>query len=483
MKALKYKRQTTNKGQKELKLPVQETIITKETQKIVLKTICEHPTYAPDEITATLQNMEKKISKEEVFQVLYSISPDKNWNRASTEEIQKEILNFTWTLEAQILFLLPTKQKETTIAEFNQMRLQNKQSKVHKDVIRHIQSLLLVEGKNLVKFRKFEKELSYQNDLDANIQASWALRLLLSNLETSNAFSINELSSSLLNQFKEKLPMLSEKVGKTIQRLCERFLEKYLPQNVTEQKFREFIELYKSIYNTYKTGMEKEAMPTEYQDQNKIINRIISELKELEENISESTEGGFVSKLFASKIKNKGEVAKIIDNVISSLEQVTDLNNRTNKSGSEKILIIQKLQSDLENIVIVKSQLENDLYNLNEKVKEQEEKDKSIEKELHDKAESLEKAYEKVASLQQKVDTMSELESKANFLREELSSAKEIVIRLYLRVNKLKADLLRQSNDKLKNQKIQSVVNTPSLSQPTAVTIEQTTINTETITQ
>lgn len=458
-------------------MPVQETIITKETQKIVLKAICEHPTYTPDEITATLQSMEKKVSKEEVFQVLYSISPDKNWNRASIEEIQKEILNFTWTLEAQILFLLPTKQKETTIAEFNQMRLQNKQSKVHKDVIRHVQNLLLIEGKNLIKFRKFEKELSYQNDIDANSQASWALRLLLSSLETSRVSSVNEISSLLLNQFKEKFSILSEKVGKTIQRLCERLLEKYLPQNVTEQKLREFLELYKSIYNAYKTGIEKEAALAEYQDQNKVINKAILELRELKENLSESTEGGFVSKLFASKIKNKGEVTKIIDGITSLLEQVIDLNNKTSRAGSEKILIIQKLQSDLENIVIVKSQLETDLYNLNEKIKEQEEKDKSIEKELHDKAESLEKAYEKIALLQQKVDTISELESKANFLREELTNAKEIAIRLYLRVQKLKADLLRQSNDKLKSQKAAI-----SKDQPT-VTNEQTGLDTEVFTQ
>lgn len=437
---------------KEINLPVQETLITKELQKVVLKTICEYPTHTPPEITVTLQNIGKKVSQEEIFQVLYSISPDKNWNRASTEDIKKEILSYVWTLEAQILFLLPTKQKETTIAEFNQMRLQNKQSKVHKDVVRHLQSLLMVDGKNLAKFRKFEKELSYQNDIDPNIQASWALRILLLNLDPDKISSVNEISTILITQFKEKFPVMSEKVGKTIQRLCERLIEKYIPQSITENKVKELLGLHKSIYETYRKGTESESTHIEYSDQNKLINNIISRLKELQENINESTEGGFVSKLFSGKIKNKEQVIKIISNVISSLEQVTDLNSKTNKLSTDKLFLIQKLQSDLENIVMVKSQLESDLYNLNEKLRELEEKNKNIEKELHDKAEALEKAYEKVASLQQRVDTISELETKANFLREELSAAKEIVIRLYSRVNKIKTDLLKQQ-EKPKNQK------------------------------
>ena len=164
-------------------MPIQEIqTLTKETQKTVLKTICESPTLSIEELTLLLKSKIKNITQEEVLQVIHSISPNKNWHRATADDVQKEILNYLWTLEAQILFLLPTKQKETTIAEFNQIRLQNKQSKASKDLIRHLQTLLSVESKNLSKFRKFQKDLSVQNDLDMNIQAAWLSRTILANL-------------------------------------------------------------------------------------------------------------------------------------------------------------------------------------------------------------------------------------------------------------------------------------------------------------
>ena len=153
-------------------MPTQEIqTVTKDTQKIVLKTICENPTCTLEELNLMLKSSIKKITQDEILQIIHSISPNKNWHRANQEDIQKEILEYVWVLETQVLFLFPTKQKETTIAEFNQIRLQNKQSKAPKDLIRHIQTILSVDGKNLAKFRRFQKELSIQSDIDINIQA------------------------------------------------------------------------------------------------------------------------------------------------------------------------------------------------------------------------------------------------------------------------------------------------------------------------
>src|SRR3989338_6379030 len=155
--------------------------VTKETQKIVLKAICEFPTLTIEELSLLLKSRMSKISQDEIIQVIHGIAPNKNWHRANQDDVQKELLNYIWTLENQILFLLPTKQKETTIAEFNQLRLQNKQPKVPKDIIRHLQAVLIVDGKNLARFRKFQKDLSIQNELDINVQAGWLIRILLAN--------------------------------------------------------------------------------------------------------------------------------------------------------------------------------------------------------------------------------------------------------------------------------------------------------------
>lgn len=426
--------------------------ITKETQKTILKAVCENPTFGFEELTLFLKSIGKNISQDEVVQVIQSIAPNKNWHRATKEDVQKEILEYLWTLEAQILFLLPTKQKETTVAEFNQFRLQNKQVKVQKDLIRHLLSLLSVDGKNLVKFRKFEKELSYQNDLDPNTQANWTIRIILSSLNPEHLQNYQELSTLIVNQFKEKYPVLAEKVGKTIQRLSERFTEKYFPKNVSETKLRELITTYQSILNTYKSGSDKElSTQTEFYDQNKLVQSIIEKLQDAQEIVNESHEGGFLSKLLTGRVKNKEGVIKKIDEVIKSLNQVLGLNFQTNKTINEKVLLVQKLQSDYENIVLVKSQLENDTFNLNEKLNHLEEENNNLKKEFKEKTESLQKAQEKIASLQHTADTIPEHESKENHLREDLSTAKSIAISLYQRVNKLKADLLNRSNDKPKN--------------------------------
>ena len=426
--------------------------ITKEIQKIVLKTIAESPTSTSEELTILLKTRGVKVSQDEVLQVIHSISPNKNWHRATQEEVQKEILDYVWTLEAQILFLLPAKQKETTIAEFNQIRLQNKQSKAPKDLIRHIQTLLAVENKNLGKFRKYEKDLLIQNDVDGNTLTAWSLRLLLGSINVDSITNVYELSNLLIEELKEKFPMVHEKAGKTTQRIFERFVEKYFPKNILESKLKESIINYQSIYNTYKQGAETElSSQNESHSHNKTIQNIVEQLKEVQEIVLESHEGGTLSKLFTIKIKNKEGVIKKIDEVINSLNEITDLNYKTNKISNEKLLLVQKLQSDYENIVLLKSQLENDLYNLKEKFTALEEKNANIEKELQNKTESLEKAHEKIASLQQKINGIPELDARANMLREELNIAKDIALRLYLRVNKIKVDLLKQPIEKPKN--------------------------------
>ena len=438
-------------------MPTQElVVITKDTQKIVLKAICESPTLTAEELTIFLKSSGKKVSEEEVIQVLHGIAPNKNWHRATKEDIQKEVLEYVWTLEAQVLFLFPTKQKETTLAEFNQIRLQNKQSKVQKDVIRHLQSLLTVENKNLSKFRKFEKELSFQSDLDANTQAIWAIRIVLANVNIDSIYGVQELPTLLSDQFKEKFSILSEKVGKTIQRISEKFFEKYFSKNISVNKLKELIVNYQSIYRIYKKGVNSElATQSELLDQNKMVQNVTEQLKEIQEILSESEDkSGLLSKLFASKITGKEGIITKIDAVINLLSQVNDLNTKTNKATSEKVLLVQKLQSDYENIILVKNQLENDLYNLNEKFSKFEENNTNLEKELHNKTESLEKAHEKIAMLQQKVDAIPEIETKINVLREELNIAKDIALRLYRRVTKLKDDLFKQNIDKPKIHKI-----------------------------
>ncbi len=433
-------------------MPTQEIqTVTKETQKTVLKTICEYPVIGIEELVLLLNSRGKKVSQEEVVQIFHSISPNKNWHRASQEDIKKETLNYLWTLENQILFLFPVKQKETTVAEFNQIRLQNKQSKASKDLIRYLQTLLSVEAKNLSKFRKFTKDLSLHNDIDPNIQATWMLRIVLAELRSDSIDSNEMLVSTLVKGLKEKSSVLSEQVNKTIQRITERFVEKYFPKNVSISLLRELISDYQSAYHKYEAGTEGEIIPKgEFQDHNKLVQEIVEHLKEAQEIINESHEGGFLGKLFAGKVKNKEGVIKKIEDAISLISHLSELNNNTNKANNEKILLVQKLQSDYENVLIVKSQLENDLYNLNENLKSLEEKSSVTDRELQDKTESLEKAYEKIAMLQQKVDKIPEMEGKVNSFREELAVAKDLAIRLYSRLNKIKADLFKQTPPKIK---------------------------------
>jgi len=420
--------------------------ISKETQKAVLKAFCESPIYTVEELALMLKNTGNNIPQEEVLQVIQGIAPNKNWHRATQDDLQKELLNYVWNLEFQILFLFPTKQKETTVAEFNQLRLQNKQSKVSKDLIRHLQNLLSVDGKNLSKFRKFEKDLSPIQDIDVNVQAGWALRIILANLPAASISSVSELPTILKTQFTEKLPLLSEKVGRTIQRICERFTEKYFGKNLSNEKLGEFINEYQSIYNLAKKSSSGETQSqSNLPDQNRLVQSIIDELKKVQEIINDSHEGGFLSKLFTGKVKNKEGIIGKIDGVINLLGQITSSNQNTNKIVGEKVLLVQKLQSDYENIVFVKTQLENDLYNLNEKFKTLEETKNNLEKELQDKTSSLEKAHEKIALIQQKVDLLPELESRTNMLREELNIAKDISVRLYGRISKIKVDLLKQN--------------------------------------
>ena len=418
--------------------------VTKETQKIILKIICEFPTSGIEELMHLLQERGKKISQEEVLQVIHSIAPNKNWHRATNEDVQKELLEYIWTLESQILFMLPTKQKETTIAEFNQARLQNKQSKVPKDLIRHLQTLLMAEAKNLAKFRKFEKDLTLQNDLDINVQAMWLPRIILAGIPLNLVSEIQGLPTLLVSQFKEKFPLVAEKVNKTLQRICERFVEKYFSKNISSHKLKELISDYQRIYHTYKKGIETDASSqNDFKDQNKITQNMIEALQEAKEIISESHEGGFLSKLFTGRVKNKEGVIKKINQVIDSINQISELSNKTSRVSSEKVLLIQKLQTDYENIVLVKNQLENDLYNLNEKLTDLQGKNENLERDIHDKSESLEKAHEKIALLQQKVDVIPEHEAKTNLLREELNTAKELSVRLYQRLNRIKADLFK----------------------------------------
>ena len=121
---------------------------------------------------------------------------------------------------------------------------------------------------------------------------------------------------------------------------------------------------------------------------------------------------------------------------------------------NEKSFLVQKLQSDYENIIFVKNQLEHDLTMLNEKFKTLEDKNSNLEEGFQDKTETVEKLHEKIASLQQKTEQIPELESKANLLREELNSAKNIALSLHARVTRIKEDLIKSiSQDKPKTSK------------------------------
>ena len=433
-------------------MPIQETqTVTKEIHKLVLKTICESPVIGIEELVLLLNSRGTKVSQEEVLQVLQSISPNKNWHRASKEDMQKEILDYVWALENQILFLFPTKQKETTVAEFNQIRLQHKQSKVSKDLIRHLQGLMCVESKNLSKFRKFVKDLSFQNETEPNTQAMWLFRMILAELDKNSVSSNEELATKLIDGLKDKSSIVSEKVGKTVQRIVERFVEKYFPKNISTELFKELISMYQSIYRNYETGAEREIVKSvESQDQNKLIKEIIENLKDAQEIVNDSHEGGFISKLLSGTVKNKEGVINKIESAIDLIQQLSELHDKTNRSVTEKILLVQKLQSDYENIAIVKSQLENDLFNLKEILKTLEEKHLVTEKELKEKIESLERAQEKISMLQEKVDKLQEMEGQSGSLKEELNTARNLAVRIYSRLTKIKADLTRQPLEKPK---------------------------------
>ncbi len=421
--------------------------ISKDTQKLILKTICEFPTYSIEESAQLLQKRGKKVLTEEITQVIHSTSPNKNWHRTTQEDVQKEVLEYVWSLENQILFLLPTKQKETTIAEFNQMRLQNKQSKVSKDLVRHIQSLLMVDVKNLSRFRKLQKDLALQSDIDPNTQATWLVRLILADISLSLIDSVQELPTVLANEFKEQHPVLAEKVGKTLNRICDRFVEKYFLKNISTDQLKELVSNYQSIVTAYKKGVvAKSDSLVELSGYGKTIQNIIEELNEVKKIVNESHEGGFLSKLFAGKVKNREGVLQKVDAITNLVRRLEDINEKTNKINNEKVLLIQKLQSDYENILLVKNQLENDLFTITETAKEIEEKRANLDKEVHDARESLEKAHEKIAVLQQKIDSIPELESKAELLGGELITAKDLSIKLYQRLTKLKADLIKQSS-------------------------------------
>ena len=423
---------------------MQETqIVAKETQKIVLKAIVESPILSFDELTQHLSSRGKKIAQEEVIQtVYYSVAPGKNWHRMNSEEVTREILRYVWTLEDQIFFLLPTKQRETTIAEFNQFRLQNEQPKVSKDLVRHASSILMVDGKNLIKFRKLQKENVLQNDVDLNVQALWCVRLLFGTLDILQINAYEDISKQLSNNLEKRFPLLCEKIGKTINRICERVVEKYFPKNLSIEALRDLLVLYHEIYNSFNKGVEVELNTQgELYEQNRMIQDVIEKLSDLKEIVNKSHEGGFLSKLLVGKIKNREGINEGIESVINILDELKELNNKTVKFSGEKLAQLKKVQTDNENILIVKPQLENDLHMLNEKLKIQEEKNKNIEKELQNKIETLESSHEKIASLQQKTDAIPELDSKVNLFRDELVVAKDISVKLYSRLSRLKADL------------------------------------------
>ena len=439
-------------------MPLQEVqLVAKDTQKLILKTICEFPSAGLEELIHILTSRGKKVSRDEVIQVLQGISPDTNWHRASQEDMKKEILKYTWTLENQILFILPTKQKETTMAEFNQLRLQKNQPKVTKDLVRHVQSLLSVDGKNLARFRKFIKELSPQSDTEYTVQVLWLLRLSLANLNADLVSSVDELPELLVEQLKEKAPLVFDNTGKTSQRLAEKFVEKYFSTNLTTESLKKVISEFQSTYREYESGDQPELTQQGESDYNKLVQEMIEKMEEVQDVVTKSHEGGFLGKLFSGSLKNREGIIRKVDGVKSLINKLQDFSGKTNKVANEKVLLVQKLQSDYENLLVVKSQLENDLYTLNESFKSLEEKSSSMQKELKEKNESLEKAQERINSLQSRVDQIPELESKVNMLRDEFSVAKEISVRLYSRVNKMKSDLLKQGSDK-NGAKVENVV-------------------------
>lgn len=431
-------------------MPTQEIqTITKETLKTVLKAVCESPTLTIEELSLQLKGSLKKISQSEIVQVIHGISPNKNWHRASEEEIQKEILDYIWTLETQIFFLFPSKQKETSMSDFNQTRLQNKQPKVLKEILRNLIAVLMVEGKNLSRFRKFHKELSFQNDLEINIQTMWLARIVLANINPNQVSNMQDLSSLLASEILEKSPVIAEKSGKSLQRICERFVEKYFPKKISDTRLRELIGLYQTIYNTYKQASESGELSnrTELKDQNKIMDKILERLNEVQNIVNESHEGGFISKLFSGKVKGKDGVISRINEVIALLNEINDVNSKANKSINDKSFLVQKIQSEYDNIVFVKNQLEHDLSNMNEKLQEIQEKNSGLERDFKEKSELVVKLQERIALLQQKVDEIPEIDAKVNLLRDELTSAKTISLSLYSRIQKMKDELLKQNTE------------------------------------
>ena len=418
-------------------------MVNKETQKIVLRALFEAPSTTPEELTLTLNSQAKNLSQEEIFQVLNLILPENNWYRITKENTHKEILSYVWTLEFQVLFLLPAKQKENTIAEFNQVRLQNNQTKVSKDLIRHIQSLLQVDSKNLSKFRKFVKDLSFQNDIDPNTQTEWMLRVLLAELDMNSISTFEDLSKTLIDQLKEKSPVIFEKAGKTVFRLSERFAEKYFPKDASADLLRELVRCYQDTYHRYATGVHSEIQHHgESRDYNMLIQEIVRYLNESKNLLVSSHEGGFFSKLISGKVKNKEGILEKIDDAVKLINQLGDLNNKSNKTVSEKVLLLKKVQSDYENVVLTKNQLEKDLFSLREKTDMLEEKNNSMQNEVREKTEQMNKALEKLSSLEEKSSQVPDLESKVSLLRNDLNFSREISVRLYSRVKKLKTDLL-----------------------------------------
>lgn len=427
----------------------QEIVLTKEIQKTVLKALFEQPTFSIEELTLSLKEKEKNISQDEVFQSIQSLYPEKNWYSMTADERRKQILTFLFTLESQILFVLPAKQKENTVSDFNQFRLKNKQTKASKDIIRHLQSILMVDGKNLSKFRKFEKENELQNDIDANTQMLWAIRITFLNLNLEKLMSTQGLSQLLISEAEVKFPEISKKVGKTVQRITERFVERYFMRDLSLEDLKETISLFQEINKNYCNGVEVElVIKDESTNQTKLIHGLTQKIEDLKNIVNKSHEGGFLGKLFSGTLKNKEGILKGLEEILSGLNNLEDSGNSTNKVNEEKALIVQKLQSDYESVLLSKNQLEFDLKKALAENKTIEEKYKSVEKELQDITDSLEKSHEKLASQQRKVEQVPELENKSNILREELNFAKDISVRLYKRVNKLKAELLKVANEK-----------------------------------
>lgn len=440
---------TKQKEEKEKKVALQETpLVTREIQKIVLKAMCDTPTMSIEELTLSIKNKGKEVTVEEVTHVIRGISPTEKWHKASSFETLSVKLDYIWTLESQILFLLSTKQKENSLVELNQVRLKSGQPKVSKDLVRHLQSVLMVEGKSLSKFRKFEKEHSLTEDVDVNAKALWSIRLILSQIDLNSLSEVQKLPVLLADSFAERFPSLAGEVGKTLQRICERFVDRYFDRSLTSSELKSLVQKFQSAYDSYKKGSETTLSENkETVNQVKLINNSIEKLEEIKRIVAESHEGGFLSKLFSGSVKNREGVEKASDEVIEILQELVEANNSSASTTSENALLFQKLQADYDNVLLAKGQLEAELLEYKEKSESLELKNKELMNECQDATTSLEKAHEKIADLQQNVDKLSTSEENSSKLKEEFKLSKNMTVKLYKRINRLKQDLENQARD------------------------------------